>query len=144
MHRHDEQDIVAHFRGMVLDDVSREYLRFHCRRYSILLAVIQSCSKILTGHIGSPCHRLLDIGPSFLTQYLRDMFPAIDIDSLRFEDSRFKCRPSDVHIEYDLTHTDDEASWPPVEPYDVIIMAEVIEHLPVSPFHVLAFLSTVT
>jgi len=141
MHRYDELEIVTHFRGLDLDDESQEYLRFHCRRYSVLLPVIESCARMLSDHIGSPCYRLLDIGPNFLTQYLRDTFPAISIDSLGFENHQFKCRDRDIHIEYDLTHTDNEASWPQAEPYDVIVMAEVIEHLPVSPSHVLSFLS---
>ena len=141
MRRYDEQEIVTHFRGLVFDDEYQEYLRFHCRRYSVLLAVIESCARMLSDHIGSPCRRLLDVGPNFLTQYLRDTFPTFSIDSLGFEDHQFKCRDRDIHIEYDLTHTDNEASWPQAEPCDVIVMAEVIEHLPVSPSQVLSFLS---
>ena len=138
----DEQQIVTHFQGRVLDEEAREYLRFHCRRYAALLAVIDYCSSLLADRGGSPCRRLLDIGPSFLTQYLRDTAPALRVDSLGFDDPRITRRAGDTHIEYDLTLSDNAASWPRAEPYDIIVMAEVIEHLPIAPSQVLDFLSS--
>ena len=41
-----------------------------------------------------------------------------------------------------MTNTVDRSLWPRPQLYDLVVMAEVIEHLPVSPSHVFAFLAS--
>jgi len=91
---------------------------------------------------GNKCARILDVGPGFLTELLRVSGIADTIDSLGFWDGRFQCRDSDVHFEFDLKNTADRSLWPQLPLYDLVVMAEVIEHLPVSPAHVFAFLAS--
>lgn len=135
------ESIVAHFKAWSLDDETRFYLRFHAKRYAFLIDMIRRCAASISQQAGMPCNRMLDVGPSALTQFIRDKDFAETIDSLGYEDGRFSCRAHDRHTEYDLTKTVDPASWPRMSAYDIIIMAEVIEHLPVPPNHVLAFLA---
>lgn len=138
---HSEDDILGHFAGWALDDESLEYLRFHSRRYAILLRVVRDIAAALAAASGKPLERLLDVGPGLLTQFLRDSVPSVAIDSLGFADPRFPCRAGDRHTEYDLTRVADAASWPRAGRYDLIVMAEVLEHLPVAPLRVLELLS---
>lgn len=133
--------IIAHFKAWGLDDETRFYLHFHARRYAFLIDMIRHCASSAYQQAGMPCNRILDVGPSALTQFIRDKDFAETIDSLGYEDGRFACRAHDSHTEYDLTRTMDPASWPRMAAYDIIIMAEVIEHLPVPPNHVFAFLA---
>ena len=138
---YDHKAILAHFHDWDLDTEGRDYLRFHAKRYSFLLDVLGECVNTVVQETGTSCDRILDVGPSVLTQFIRDKNIARNIDSLGFQDHRFKRRQDDVHIEYDLTKAVETASWPQTSPYDIVVMAEVIEHLPISPSHVFAFLS---
>ena len=113
--------IVAFFDGWELDADARHYLLFHARRYEHLLRAVLTLEP-------AP-RRILDIGPSFQTILLREALPQAAVDTLGFEDPRFPPRPGDTHIQYDLNHSPDRASWPAGERYDLVIMAEVIEHL---------------
>jgi len=133
--------ILDHFRNWELDQESQKYLQFHAKRYAYLIATITGCIRASTEQTGLPCQRMLDVGPSALTQFMRDHAITETIDSLGYEDCRFKCRNHETHAEYDLTQAVDSSTWPQLPPYDVIIMAEVIEHLPIPPEHVLAFLA---
>lgn len=64
------------------------------------------------------------------------------VDSLGFWDDRFKCRDSDTHYEFDLRNIVDRSLWPRPPLYDLVVMAEVIEHLPVDSPDVFAFLAS--
>ncbi len=63
------------------------------------------------------------------------------VDSLGFFDHRFAPRNHEAHIEFDLNDSAFESKWPAVRSYDLIVFAEVLEHLYVHPGHVMAFLS---
>ena len=134
----DPERMLAHFQSFPFDTEGRAYLEFHAKRYAYLIELIRQYLQA-----GQPCSRILDVGPSVFTQYMRDKAVAEHIDSLGYEDARFACRPGDCHTEYDLTKTVDHGSWPHMQACDIIIMAEVIEHLPIPPDHVLAFLSSI-
>jgi hypothetical protein len=68
--------------------------------------------------------------------------PDAAIDTLGFLDDRFASQERGRHIEFDLNDSEFESRWPAVQEYDLIVLAEVLEHLHVSTAHVLAFLST--
>ena len=122
-------EIAAHFEGWDLDAETVEYLRFHARRYSVLLRALDRCQPQFAA---DPSHvRLLDIGPGLFTQFLRDTRSDLVVDSLGFEDRRFAARARDAHIQVDLVECGDLDPDLDLEPYDVVIMAEVIEHLPI-------------
>ncbi|MFN9894846.1 MAG: class I SAM-dependent methyltransferase [Acidobacteriota bacterium] len=109
------------------------YLQFHQRRYQFLLSVLQ--------RIGQPPRsftRLLDIGLSYQTLQFQDAFPHATIDTLGYFDHRFTGQLHGRHINFDLNHAADPAAWPPLPPYDIVVMAEVLEHLHTAPTRVLA------
>ncbi len=133
--------IIAYFRGWDLDEEAREYLRFHARRYAFLLDTLRARLRELSPPRRPEEVRILDVGPSALTQLLRDRKVAGTIDSLGFEDYRFRPREGETHTEYDLTRAGDESSRPHLGPYEIIVMAEVIEHLPVAPEPVFSLLA---
>jgi SAM-dependent methyltransferase len=86
--------------------------------------------------------RILDIGPSFQTKIFEKIFPDAGIDTLGFEDGNF-IPERGIHISYDLTKLQEQKPLPPIKPYDVIIMGEVIEHLYISPYYVFKFLNSI-
>lgn len=100
------------------------------------------CVKPVAQMPGGKCERLLDIGPNFLTEFLRGGEIAEIIDGLGFRDGRFSLRDCDTHHEFDLRNVVDRSMWPNPQPYDLVVMAEVIEHLPVSTAGVFAFLAS--
>ena len=112
------------------DSTLREYFRFHQARYEVLLGKAQACA----GRLGGQPRELLDIGMSFQTALLQRQFPAAVVNTLGFEDNRFKGGIRGQHYSFDLNKSWDAAARPALPPQDLIVMAEVIEHL-VAPPH---------
>jgi hypothetical protein len=103
------------------------YLRTHRRRYALLLGLVEELTP----------STILVVGPSFESDLLRDRFPAATVDTLGWLDHRFPLREGERHTQVDLN----DGEYPELEPHDVIVCAEVIEHLHVSPVPVLRFLA---
>lgn len=116
---------------------SAAYLAFHRRRYSYLIGVL---TALLPETTIAP--KILDIGLSYQTLLLAELFPAAVLDTMGFDDSRFAPAGRRAHIEFDLNRAADAADWPHAGPYDVIVMAEVIEHLHAAPVRVLRMLAS--
>jgi SAM-dependent methyltransferase len=110
------------------------YEAFHAPRFAYLLRLAER-----EGLIG-PSTRVLDIGASRLTEMIRERFGA-RVDTLGFTGDRESTRGN--HYEFDLNRSQHESMWRRDLPtYDVIILAEVIEHLYTAPELVLSFLKT--
>lgn len=104
------------------------YLRTHARRYELLLELVRELQP----------ERILVVGPSYETVLLRETLPAATVNTLGWHDDRFPLREGERHTQVDL-NSDDRAE---LEPHDVVVCAEVIEHLHVAPVPVLRFLAT--
>jgi SAM-dependent methyltransferase len=115
------------------------YLAYHHRRYDYLLRRIH---EVLQEQIPRPdrATRALDVGMSHQTTLIRKLFPDVDLVTLGYYDHRFPGDSSLPHIEYDLNRAADRSTWPAIGHFDLIVMAEVIEHLYVSPVRVLSML----
>jgi SAM-dependent methyltransferase len=89
--------------------------------------------------------RILDVGQAYEAERLRAL-PGAVVDTLGFGDQRFPPREGERHIPYDLSAADGDwpewETWPRFEGYDLVVCAEVIEHLPVSPLPALRFLGS--
>jgi SAM-dependent methyltransferase len=107
------------------DDV---YLRTHSRRYALLLDLVK----------GFAAKKILVVGPSYESVLLRDAIPGAAIDTLGWQDHRFPRVEGEGHVQHDLNDPD----YPELEPHDLIVCAEVLEHLHVSPIPVLRFLAS--
>ena len=109
------------------------YNSLHRRRYEWLL-------KFMAPYVPSEDVRMLDIGRSHLTELVHQRFQA-PVDSLGFAADHPEA--SGTHYSFDLNHAQDRERWRTDLPrYDLIIMAEVIEHLYTSPSLVLAFIKS--
>jgi trans-aconitate methyltransferase len=136
------QDYLEYFKGWTLDADSEDYLQIHCRRYEVLIREIDRIILKLQSASGHEPLKFLDIGPSFLTEILRKAFPEAIVNTIGYEDFRFKARPQDKHFPFDLNDAQYQEQWPKIEKHDLIIMAEVIEHLYTSPRLVLGCIAT--
>jgi trans-aconitate methyltransferase len=124
----DVAGVLAGFSKQARNDEERKYLETHSRRY-----------EYLVDRLRAP-RRLLDVGPSYESALIRALFPSAQVDTLGFHDDRFPLRDGETHTEFDLNDAADPRRWPALEPYDVIVCAEVIEHLYISPLHLLRML----
>jgi SAM-dependent methyltransferase len=109
------------------------YIAYMAPRYAFLLDLVERRLQRREG-------RILDIGPTNLTGMLYEQ-SRLPVDSLGFEpDSTL---PRGRHYHFDLN----DAQWPDrwrtdLPMYDLVVMAEVIEHVHTSPRLVLSFLRT--
>lgn len=113
-----------------------DYLRFHARRFAQLAALVAS---LLDGRREAA---VLDVGPSFQTALFQDALPGVRVDTMGYADERFPTRPGERHVPFDLNGCEHPDRWPPPAAYDVVVCAEVIEHLVAAPVHLLRFLAT--
>src|SRR5439155_4936647 len=109
------------------------YLRMHERRYEALLAKVKELAPERA--------RILDVGQAYESERLRSL-PGAVVDTLGFGDERFPPREGERHVPFDLKTADRRELWPELGEYDVVVCAEVIEHLPVSPLPPLRFLGS--
>ncbi len=117
---------------------SKDYLDYHALRYQILLKMM---SELLKDEKKGAL-RILDVGPSFQTLICQKVFGEAQIDSLGLKDLQFKPYLSGQFFEFDLNDVPFKKKWPKIGPYDLIILAEVLEHLYTAPIQVLEFLSS--
>lgn len=87
-----------------------------------------------------PIKRVLDIGPSYQTVIFRQLFPQVELETMGWDDHRYRPGTGTVHHTLDLNRTADLESCPLPAPFDLILFLEVIEHLHTSPSHVLRYL----
>ena len=119
-----------------LDAESRRYLAYHSLRYEYLLRYVARA-------IGArPRPTVLDIGPSFQTARIRQAFPGATVDSLGWESPHAPRRAHERHWAFDLNDAQHESLWPRVDPHDVVVFAEVLEHLYTAPSLVLRCIAT--
>jgi trans-aconitate methyltransferase len=86
--------------------------------------------------------KVLDIGSSMFTLRLADIFE--DVATLGLPDARdLICTMPDKirHIAFNLNDARDPDLWIELPRFDLIVFAEVIEHLPTAPQQVLRFLA---
>jgi SAM-dependent methyltransferase len=121
------------FSGRAIRGDDCGYTAFHAPRYALVL------EELASRGVG-PETRLLDIGRSRLTELLHERF-GCRVDSLGFPPDGDT--PQGRHFQFDLNRSQRREDWRTELPqFDVIVMAEVIEHLYTAPQHVLAFLTT--
>jgi hypothetical protein len=114
-------------RARVLDAEALAYVGYHAARYARLLSVVEELAAA-----ARPPDRLqiLDIGPNVQTALLRAAHPGAVIDTLGFAHPAMTPNQPERHIEFDLNDVDVPGRRPPAERrYDVIVLAEVVEHL---------------
>src|SRR5262245_6042356 len=108
------------------------YVAFHRPRFEFVLAVLRRHVAV-----GSP--RILDIGRSHLTTLIAESFRT-RVDSLGLEPDEELATGS--HHCFDLNDAQHPERWRrDLGPYDVVVFAEVIEHLYTAPELVLPFLA---
>ena len=122
----------ARFSARAIRGEDDGYVAFHAPRYAFLL-------RELERHV-RPDSRVLDIGASRLTALVRERF-GCRVDTLGFGGDQES--PAGRHFEFDLNRSQNRSEWRVDLPrYDVIVMAEVIEHLYTAPQLVLAFVGS--
>lgn len=115
------------------ENQENRYVVYHAPRYATLLA-------LAARYVGGPDDAVLDIGRSTLTDLLRETFER-PVDTLGFQPDEVTAHGS--HYQFDLNWAQDRERWRHDIPrYDLIVMAEVIEHLYTSPRLVLSFVES--
>lgn len=116
--------------GTELASQDEYYVRFHQRRYDYLLRIIMA----LNPAPGAAC---LDVGPSPFTQMLRRE-TKLTVDTLGLQPDSQGTDGS--HFQLDLNDCQEVRKCRrDLGPYQVIVVAEVLEHLYTSPYLVLAY-----
>jgi SAM-dependent methyltransferase len=105
------------------------YIGYNAPRYLVLL-------KLLDKYV-HPATNILDVGRTFLTELISAKFSR-PITTIGFGTDHET--PNGPHYEFDLNASQHESQWRSDIPrHDIVLVAEVIEHLYTSPNRVLAF-----
>lgn len=117
-------------RSRILDSEAIAYVGYHAERYARLLSLIDE----LAAAVRPPDRlRILDIGPNIQTELLREAHPGAVVDTLGFTHPAIPPRGHERHIEFDLNRLNTPGRSPQLAAvYDVVILAEVVEHLHIS------------
>ncbi len=115
---------VAQIRG-----IDRGYLAYHAPRYRYVL-------ELASKYLPPTAPRALEIGPSPLSQLLRNTFGCV-VDSLGLEPEA--AGPLGHHFQFDLNGCAVSSGPRGMPRYDLVVFAEVMEHLHTSPLHTLSF-----
>ena len=119
-----------------------EYLEMHARRFHHTLGLVR---RFMGPETAAGPRRLLDIGPSSFTFILRhDTAARVNQLGYLAYAGPGKPRAGEEHFEYDLDRTVDRSAWPQLPPHDLVLAAEVVEHLHASANHWLPFLQSCT
>ena len=107
------------------------YTAMHARRFAYTVETATALDLPLRP-------RVIDIGPSPLTTLLTECL-AVPVDTLGLDSLGFAAFAS-RHYEFDLNDSQYEEKWIAIdEPYDLVVMGEIVEHMHTSPARVLAF-----
>jgi 2-polyprenyl-3-methyl-5-hydroxy-6-metoxy-1,4-benzoquinol methylase len=123
------RDVEDFFYHQPLEGPDRYTMEFHIQRWAYLLQAVDRLVSQARQRRGSEGLRILDIGEGMQTELLRANYPDIPVDVLDLVDADRQRRTFDEYHHYDLNDLYFEERWPQIGPYDVIVMAEVIEHL---------------
>jgi SAM-dependent methyltransferase len=128
-----EAAVLEHFATWDLNDEERRYLDLHSPRFAYVLPLVAA---------GEP-ERILDVGPHFLTELLGVSFPSATLDTLGFRNpSCYREERVARHFDFDLNEVQ-AGVLPELPEHDVVVMAEIVEHLYTAPELVLAFIHDV-
>ncbi len=113
--------------AQVLDAEAVAYVDYHAVRYARLLSAV---GRLESATRPPDRLRILDIGPNVQTALLRAAHPGAVVDTLGFAHPAVPPRLHERHVEFDLNDALFAARRPQLEPrYDIVVLAEVVEHL---------------
>jgi SAM-dependent methyltransferase len=132
-------EIARFFEGWDLEAEERTYLARHIRRYEFLTGLVERLVDEARSRSPGEEVRVLVVGLGFEVALLRDRWAGATVESLgypvpRLLDGRHR------HVTFDLNEAGGATQPPELAPYDLIVMAEVIEHLTVPPAEILGLL----
>ncbi len=123
-----------------LDEGCKAYWAYHKKRYHWFLDALQ---ELIGKNLITTNARILDIAPLYQTLLMSKMLPDATVDTMGYENGPFHPKSNSRHISYDLNdcyYKERFLELSEAEKYDLVIMLEVIEHLPTSLPQVFHFL----
>lgn len=107
-----------------------------------LIALTRLVSDALARNPGESDRRVLDVGAGFQTIVFQKLWPDVHVDTLGLPDPKFYPRPPGVAYDLDLNAPGLTERAPAIAQYDLIVCAEVVEHLYTSPQPAVNFLAS--
>ena len=127
----DPRALVKGLGNLDLTPAEAAYVRSHARRYEVLLDVVIARSADVPDR--DRVLRILDVGPAAQTELIRGAFPAATVNTLGYPNRLSAPRDGERHFDFDLNLAAVTGRRPEVPAHDIVVAAEVIEHLAVSP-----------
>ncbi len=124
------------------NEIEKEYYIYHIPRFELLLGLVNDIIAKLkkTNSDIDRKIRILDLGPHFLTEIMRNETDAA-VDQLGWRyDFITKPRIGETHIEFNLNDCIKPEKWPKMTQYEVVVACEILEHLYTSFDFILPFL----
>lgn len=131
---------------MAENEEMKTYIHIHSKRFAYLISKIKELRK----EIPKANIRIMDIGPSFFSQLLIHTFPEDEIYTMGFKSdealgghlSKEISQKLVNFIPFDLNNAQYPEKYATVKSCDLVVMAEVVEHLYTSPSLVYKFIAS--
>jgi hypothetical protein len=136
--RNDIDAALAEYKTSYTDPRWQVYLPLHHERYHVLMGE----ALRLIGNLSDSPPRVLVIGPRFEVGLFHVLVPDAIVDTLGINPGLFPLRGGGRYFEFNLADADLPAKRPSPGRYALIVMAEVLEHVPMPPSTVLPWLAS--
>lgn len=135
------EEALASYRAEFREPRWQEYLALHHLRYR---ALVRHVLEIIGGRPGAKdgIDRVLVVGPRFEVDLLHRVLPNVRVDTLGLNEGLFAPRDGEERVLFDLNDADDQDRRPSLGPYQLIVMAEVLEHVHMPPSVVLGWIAS--
>lgn len=123
-----------------LDEGCKGYWLYHKKRYQWFLSKLKA---LLEQNLITEKARILDIAPLYQTLLMNRYLPEATVDTIGYINGPFHPKFNSRHILYDLNDCYYEERYLNLkenDKYDLVVMLEVIEHLPTSLPQIFKFL----
>ncbi|MCB0667891.1 MAG: class I SAM-dependent methyltransferase [Saprospiraceae bacterium] len=125
MSEYNHQYVSNFFQRYSLPEADRKYIDFHKYRFAFVLNQIKISQE-------REDLSVLDIGPSFLTNLVSETFSEFQMETLGLHNSLVNKKDEIGHFYQDLNFIG-ESDELPKSKYDLVLFAEVLEHLYTDP-----------
>lgn len=122
------------------EDARRYWMENRYRIATAVTLTLEIAGRTPQTDKSASAFRVLDVGPGLESELLGLFLPEAELETMGWADHRYQAANLRRHHPFDLNDAIDPTRCPKTEPFDLVLLLEVIEHVHISPSHVFKYL----